>query len=118
MKTIIAGSRTIKEFLHVGYALVKCGWRHEITEVVCGMSRGVDTLGRHWAENTGVAIKDFPADWSTYGKAAGPIRNEAMAEYADALILVWNGMSGGSADMLRRAKAHGLKIYEHVVESK
>lgn len=115
MKVIIAGTRHIHDYLVVAHAVSKSGWRNEITQVVSGKARGVDACGIQWAVFAGVPVRAFPPDWATYGKSAGPIRNEAMAEYADALILVWNGKSGGSADMLRRAKAHGLKIYEHVV---
>lgn len=76
---------------------------------------GVDTLGKEWARLHEIPVKFFYADWNTHGKAAGPIRNEEMASYADALILVWDGKSRGSGDMLQRAKAHELIIYEHIV---
>ena len=39
----------------------------------------------------------------------------AGPEGADALILVWDGQSPGSADMLRRAKQRKLKIHEVIV---
>lgn len=39
-----------------------------------------------------------------------------MADYADAMILVWDGKSRGSANMLKQAREKGLKIYEKVVE--
>lgn len=88
----------------------------DITEVVCGMARGIDTCGMKWAEARNIPVKRFPADWKRHGKASGPIRNEEMARYADALILVWLGNSRGSADMKERAKNHGLKIHEMIVE--
>jgi hypothetical protein len=128
MKTIIAGSRTIKDMQHVLKAVADCGWK--ITEVVSGCAEGVDTLGREWAESTGVPVKEFPADWDNidapgaivkttkYGKrynaAAGPARNQRMADYSEALILIHNG-SRGSCDMLKRAKDKGLKIWEVIV---
>ncbi len=34
-----------------------------------------------------------------------------MACYADALVAVWDGRSRGTGDMIRRAKAHGLKVH-------
>lgn len=35
-----------------------------------------------------------------------------MAEYAEALILVWNGESPGSANMLKEAISRGLVVFE------
>jgi hypothetical protein len=110
MKTIIAGSRTIKDFGVVCNATLKSGF--EITEVVCGMAEGVDKLGRKWAIDASIPVKEFPADWAKFGRAAGLIRNVEMAHYAEALILVWNGVSRGSAHMLLTAQKLGLKIYE------
>lgn len=115
MKVIIAGSRHIHDYLVVAHAVAKSGWRDEITQVVSGKARGVDTCGIHWAVLKDIPVRAFPADWDTYGNAAGPIRNEQMAEYADALILIWDGKSKGSAGMKRLAKARGLRIFEHIV---
>jgi len=39
-----------------------------------------------------------------------------MARKADALILLWDGKSSGSKDMLNRAKTHGLEIYVKTVD--
>lgn len=114
MRTIIAGSRSITAISPVIDAIHKCGW--EITEVVCGMADGVDSTGLWWAERVAaLPVKRFPADWEVHGKAAGPIRNKQMAEYAEALILVWDGKSKGSADMLRRAQIRNLRIYQHII---
>ena len=83
-----------------------------LRSVVCGMARGVDTSGRNWAERRGVPVWQYPADWDTHGRSAGPIRNREMAENADGLILVWDGTSRGSASMLSLAREHKLRIYE------
>lgn len=66
-----------------------------ITEVVSGVAHGVDKLGERWAQAHKIPVKQFPAQWNKYGNAAGPIRNREMAEYADALIAVWDGQSRG-----------------------
>lgn len=112
---IIAGSRTIKDYETVARVIEEVEWEKEITEVVCGMASGVDDLGRKWARSKGIPVLEMPADWNKHGRSAGPIRNEEMAKDADALILIWDGKSKGSADMLRQAKKHGLKIYGYVV---
>jgi hypothetical protein len=35
-----------------------------------------------------------------------------MADYGDALVLIWDGSSPGSASMKRLAQRRGLPIYE------
>lgn len=109
MKVIIAGSRTIGSLEEVVAAIKASGF--DITEVVCGGAQGVDQLGKFWAYNAGIPTKQFNAHWNEHGKAAGPIRNREMAAYADALILVWDGQSKGSANMLAEAERKGLKIF-------
>jgi hypothetical protein len=115
MRTIIAGTRTA-EYHHVHKAMCGCPFANQITEIVCGCAKGADTHGRAWAEFRGIPIKFFPAEWDAYGKQAGPIRNTKMAENADALILVWNGRSPGSASMLKIAKIYKLTIHEYIYE--
>jgi len=110
MKTIIAGSRTIENYRLVEEATKNCGWKPSI--VVTGCAKGVDTLGEKWADEHGVIVERFPAEWDKYGKKAGFIRNERMADNAQALILIWDGESKGSAMMLSIAKKKGLKIFE------
>lgn len=114
MKVIIAGSRIISNSLIIDEAIEKADF--QITEVVSGCARGVDTLGELWAIANGIPVRRFPADWTKYGKSAGFIRNQEMANYADALIAVWDGKSRGTADMINRAKKHGLEIYVYLVK--
>lgn len=109
MKCIIAGSRTITDYAAVERAIEASAF--PITQVVSGCAPGVDRLGEQWGYRHDLPIAHFPADWERHGKAAGPIRNAAMAAYADALILVWDGRSRGSADMLRQARAGGLRVF-------
>ena len=111
MRTIVAGSRGVEDPALVLAAIQSCGWT--ITEVVSGGARGVDSLGESLALQYGVPCKVFPANWSLHGKAAGPIRNEEMARYAQALVAVWDGQSRGTRDMINRAKSLGLFVYIH-----
>jgi hypothetical protein len=113
MRVIIAGSRTIIDPLEVDKAIADSGF--EITKVICGGAQGVDLLGSKYAFSHDLPIQYFLPDWKQYGKAAGPIRNSEMAQNADALILVWDGKSRGSNDMLNKANAKDLKVYCHLV---
>lgn len=118
MKAIIAGGRDIPEDQHYWPLLDHLRERHGIDEVVCGGARGGDTVGRLWAEARSIPVTMFPADWSKDGRAAGPIRNQRMAEYGEMLVALPGGR--GTADMLRRAtgrmrvidvQRHGLAAF-------
>lgn len=79
-------------------------------EIVSGKAKGADSLGEKYAELKGYRVKEFPADWDTHGKKAGPIRNGQMADYADALIAFHDGVSRGTANMIKQAKEKGLAV--------
>lgn len=118
MKVIIAGSRTITDDTPVFQGLIEGlrEWGSPIlTEIVAGGARGVDTTARVLAERFDIAYKEFPADWDKYGKKAGYLRNVQMADYADALVLVWDGKSRGSKMMKDIAEKRGMPVYEVVV---
>jgi predicted Rossmann fold nucleotide-binding protein DprA/Smf involved in DNA uptake len=114
MKLIIAGSRNIiLEPFQVQELVSKFGLFPE--QVVSGCARGVDKSGEKYAEAYGIAVAEFPADWSQ-GKGAGIVRNREMAKYGDALLLIWDGQSSGSKNMKQHMKNFGKPIYEHVME--
>lgn len=109
MRVIIAGSRSITSYATVCEAIKASGF--DITKVVSGCARGVDQNGEEWAFNHKIPVKLFHAFWNEEGKQAGPRRNQRMAEYAEALIAIWDGLSPGTRDMIERANKHGLKVF-------
>jgi hypothetical protein len=115
MKCIIAGSRSITSYQTVKAAIESCPWLSEVTEVVTGGAQGVDTLGDNWAWVNKLDRTIMKASWEKYGKAAGVIRNWRMAAYADACIVIWDGKSPGSRNMLETAKSRKLKVWEVIV---
>ena len=114
MKTIIAGSRDITNPKHLHDALDEIDF--DITEVVCGLADGVDTMGLDFAIDYKVPYKTFPADWEKYGRKAGPIRNVQMGDYADALIAIWDGKSRGTKHMIEYAKQKKLKTVVFILD--
>jgi hypothetical protein len=87
-----------------------------ISEVVCGEATGVDTLGKVWARQNNIAIKSFRPNWyplGVYNKLAGFERNEEMGDYADALIAVYDGKSGGTKHMINYMKRLGKRYFVH-----
>lgn len=89
----------------------------DITEVVCGMAKGVDLLGKQYGDEHNIPVKPFFADWKKLGKSAGPLRNGLMADYADGLILIWNGSSPGSEDMYTKMLKLGKPLFVRIIFS-
>jgi len=114
VKTIIAGSRSITDYELLLKAIKESEF--EISEVVCGLCEGVDSLGEQWAKNNKIDRAYYPADWEKHGRAAGMIRNIEMAKYADALIAVWDGSSPGTENMVKLAIK--MKLQYHVYNMK
>ena len=115
MKLIIAGSRD----LEVGPQLMNGVLMHfglDPREIVQGGAEGIDKCGKLYATFAPLPCKEFPADWKAHGKAAGPLRNAEMAEYADALLLIWDGESRGSASMKQEATKRGKPVYEVILK--
>ncbi len=119
MRTIIAGSRSITDYQAVLKAVDAAGLLMDIipTVVLSGCARGVDKLGEQVAYSAGWKVELYPADWESYGKRAGYVRNKEMADNADALIAVWDG-SPGTGHMIDIARAKGLQVYVGHVTSK
>lgn len=113
MRTIIAGSRSCTDEQELTTALADCGW--QVSEVVSGAASGADALGEAWARQSGIPCKQFPADWSKFGKSAGPRRNVEMANYADALIALWDGSSKGTKHMIDTAQRERLRMHVHII---
>ena len=111
MKVIVAGSRTIVSYTLVANAIQDSGFK--VTEVISGTARGVDQLGELWAKNQTppIPVRRFPANWNRYGRTAGMKRNEEMANYAEALVAVWDGKSKGTRGMIRIAQEKGLRVH-------
>jgi hypothetical protein len=113
MKTIIAGSRSFTNPESIALAVETSGFA--VTEVVSGTARGVDQLGELWAKQHSIPVKRFPANWDKFGKSAGYRRNEEMAQYADALVAIWDGYSRGTSHMIDLAKQLGLKVHVEII---
>lgn len=123
MKLIIAGSRDLEICgEHICDYLDYFQLNPE--EIVTGNSGNVDKAGNEFAEDNfrysqyekcSYILTLFSPDWNKHGKAAGPIRNREMAQYSDALLIVWNGESRGSKNMKEEMLKLDKPVYEIVL---
>jgi len=82
--------------------------------VVHGGANGADKMARDWAMEQIGSASCCPANWDVHGKAAGPIRNQAMVDdYGASLVVAFPG-GRGTADLVRRARAAGIDVAEIV----
>lgn len=106
---IIAGGRDFEDYEKLCSDVWSVVGRYQNEEgmleiiAMSGGANGADRLGERWAFNMGVWLEVYPADWNTYGKAAGAIRNKEMAAKADILIAFWDGKSPGTRNMIEHA---------------
>ena len=111
-RLIVAGSRSFSDYGRLAADLDRLLVnRLPSVEIVCGgCPSGADALAARYASERGLPLRVFPADWSSFGRSAGPLRNRAMAEYGEALVVYWNGVSPGTASMIRCASSCGLRV--------
>jgi len=129
LKIIIAGGRNITyspEKIDKVVKTAEKSFGQKMTELVCGMApKGIDLSAVKWYKKygkpRGIKLKPMPADWEgarkKFGshKQAGHIRNAAMADYAEGLILIWDQKSPGSTSMYTEALLRGFPILEVLV---
>ena len=111
-RVIIAGCR---DFADYELLKEKCDFYLQNKEkedivIVSGHASGADALGERYAQERGLQLETYPADWKAHGRAAGPIRNENMARVANALIAFWDGKSRGTKNMIETARKYNLKV--------
>lgn len=114
IKVIIAGTRDFNDYAflkkNLDYFLQGINPNNEEIEIVSGNARGADKLGERYAKEHNLPVKLFPANWDKYGKRAGYLRNQEMANYSDVLIAFWDEKSKGTKHMIDIAKKQDLTV--------
>ena len=127
MIIIVSGSRHWKDYNIFCYHLTRVNMRFPEKPVLLCVGdcpTGVDAMTRSYAANRKLEHIIFQANWTDYGRAAGPKRNQQMVD--DAMILaddpvhlnlviaVTYPMAGskGTADLTKRARDANIMVYE------
>lgn len=115
---IVCGGRDYADAARVARVLDAAVVKLGVDMIVHGKYRGADTLAGDWAAARGdISVIECPADWDGLGDGAGPARNELMASMLmhlpppDKVCIAFAGQNG-TADMKRRAAAHGIRVIE------
>ena len=82
-----------------------------VIKIISGMAKGADTLAIRYADEHKLTKVLFPANWKSYPRIAGFLRNEDMLSIATHLIAFWDGKSSGTKDMIDIAQEKGIPVW-------
>ena len=114
-RIIVCGGSKFDEYSLLESSLNKIfkEYSNDTIEIVSGHAKGADSLGERYANGHNLKCTIFEANWKQYGRAAGPIRNSQMLEYAKQenpmVIAFWNGESHGTKDTINKAKKLNIR---------
>lgn len=92
----------------------RVGERHCWFDREHGGARGADTLAGEWGKRKGLPVLRVDANWDYYDKAAGPIRNQWMIDFAFPTYAVGFPGHTGTSDMAERCVEAGLPLWRPV----
>ena len=109
MKVLVCGDRNWDNSDVIKMALE----RLKVSSIIEGECKGADILGKEVALELGLTIQGVQAEWSIYGRGAGPIRNSAMLNFNPDMVVafhddIWN--SKGTKNMITQSLGHGVKV--------
>ena len=111
MKIIVCGGRDYsdKEFLFkiLDFFHINKG----ITLIVQGGAKGADALAIEWANKNLVEYNTYLADWTAFGKFAGPLRNKKMAKDGADLCIAFPGGTG-TKNMIEAATYFNIPVLD------
>jgi hypothetical protein len=115
VRVLVTGSRTWVRPSKVTVVLLglldEYGDRLVIVHGDC--PRGVDAVARAWAGWMHVQQEAYPADWSTYGRAAGHRRNaEMIGTRPDRVLAFIRDNSPGATGCAELARQSGIPVTE------
>ena len=104
MKVAVIGSRGIK-LDNLGDYLPE-----DLTEIVSGGAKGVDTTAREYATEHGIKLTEFLPEYNRYKRGAPLKRNIQIAEYADKVLAFWDGKSRGTKFVIDYCKNNNIPV--------
>lgn len=108
MKVLFCGDREWTDRQMIAKRLVALKDKFPGLLLCHGAARGADTIAGEEAIRLKIPVTVFPAQWSRYGRGAGPIRNQQMLdEFKPNLVEAFHDnieSSKGTKDMISRAR--------------
>jgi hypothetical protein len=81
--------------------------------VIEGGARGADRIAREEARSLGIHVATVSALWRSFGRSAGPRRNEAMLRLRPDVVHAYPLGGPGTAHMIDAAERAGVEVVVH-----
>ena len=104
MKMAILGSRNLTNIALEKYVL------DDVDEIVSGGAVGVDSCAAEYAKLRKIKLTEFIPEYERYGRAAPIVRNKKIVDYADKILVFWDGSSKGTLSVIKYADKIGKPI--------
>ena len=111
MRVLVCGGRNYANRTRLTAVLEDIHYDYGIDSIIEGGATGADKLASQWANERGISVITVPADWVSYRKAAGPIRNKKMLTFKPDLVVAFPG-GKGTASMVSIARIAGVPVTE------
>lgn len=109
-KLLVTGGRNYRDKARAFEILDWLHSEYKVTHLIHGGAKGADELAGMWARDRIITEIACPADWEKHGKAAGPIRNQAMLDqHSPDLVFAFPG-GRGTANMCELAHKAGVTV--------
>src|SRR3990167_8364678 len=80
----------------------------KIDKIISGGAKGTDSMAEIYANEHKIPFVCYPADWSKYGKRAGPIRNQLIVNDCTHMVAFLHPDSIGTQDSINKAKTKNV----------
>jgi hypothetical protein len=111
MRVLVCGGRDFNDIEYLDSVLNAYHEFYRFDCLIHGGAYGADNLAGYWAQDNEISVKIYPADWNTYGRFAGPIRNRQMlVEGKPNLVIAFLG-GKGTENMIKQATDAGITVH-------
>ena len=83
--------------------------------IISGGAVGIDSTAALYAKEMKVPRVEIKPDYKRYGRAAPIIRNREIVTKADKVIIIWNGVSKGTQNVIEECKKHGKEYVVYML---
>ena len=101
MKLAIVGSRDIQD---ISRDKLEKYIDKKTSEIVSGGAAGIDTVAAQYAKANNLKLTVFLPNYAHYKRGAPIVRNKQIADYADKILVFWNGVSRGTLSVIKYAE--------------